>query len=152
MGRAGRAATCWIHIGNSCQLSVLSCQYNWKILVGTPKKLIFDALDGKLFIAVLVDVNRYYAGPKGGSTMKDPTTIQEIVQRLEKLTLGQQRQVLDFTLELSGESSRGISGKELLEFAAGLFPPEDIQQIKQAIEEDCGHVNASEWQKQYTHT
>ncbi|MCG9133799.1 hypothetical protein J5I95_19190 [Candidatus Poribacteria bacterium] len=84
--------------------------------------------------------------------MENSTTIQEIVKQLEKLTPGQQRQVLEFTLELSGESPKGISGKELLEFAAGLFPPEDIEQIKQAIEEDCGHVNASEWQKQYTHT
>ncbi|RKU37187.1 hypothetical protein C6496_10590 [Candidatus Poribacteria bacterium] len=68
--------------------------------------------------------------------MENPTTIQEIVQRLDKLTPGQQRQVLDFTLELSGESPKGISGKELVEFAAGLFPPEDIEEIKQAIEED----------------
>ena len=40
--------------------------------------------------------------------MDNSTTIQEIVERLEKLTLGQQRQVLDFTLELSGESPKGI--------------------------------------------
>ena len=66
--------------------------------------------------------------------MEKSTTIQEIVERLEKLTLGQQRQVLDFALELSGESPKGISGKELLEFAAGLFPPEDLAEIKRAIE------------------
>ena len=77
--------------------------------------------------------------------MDNSTTIQEIVQRLEKLTLGQQRQVLDFTLELSGESPKGIPLPELLEFAAGLFPPEDLEEIKQAIEEDCGQVNESEW-------
>ena len=59
--------------------------------------------------------------------MEKSTTIQEIVQRLEKLTLGQQRQVLDFTLELSGESPKGIPLPELLEFAAGLFPPEDLK-------------------------
>jgi len=67
--------------------------------------------------------------------MKKSTTIQEIVQRLNKLTPGQQRQVLDFTLEVSGEAPKGISGKELVKFAAGLFPPEDIEEIKQAIEE-----------------
>ena len=77
--------------------------------------------------------------------MEELTTIQEIVEQLEKLTLGQQRQVLDFALELSGESPKGISGKELVEFAAGLFPPEDIEQIRRAIEEDCGQVDASEW-------
>ena len=77
--------------------------------------------------------------------MEKSTTIQEIVQRLENLSPGKQRQVLDFTLELSGESPEGIPLQELLEFAAGLFPPEDLEEIKQAIEEDCGHVNASEW-------
>ena len=76
--------------------------------------------------------------------MDNSTTIQEIVERLEKLTLGQQRQVLDFTLELSGESPKGIPLQELLEFAAGLFPPEDLEEIKQAIEEDCGQVDESE--------
>ena len=77
--------------------------------------------------------------------MEKSTTIQEIVERLEKLTLGQQRQVLDFALELSGESPKGIPLQELLEFAAGLFPPEDLEEIKQAIEEDCGQVDESEW-------
>ncbi len=77
--------------------------------------------------------------------MENTTTIQEIIQRLEKLSPGKQRQVLDFTLELSGESPKGISGKELLEFASGLFPPEDIEQIKRAIEEDCGQIDESEW-------
>ena len=78
--------------------------------------------------------------------MDNSTTIQEIVERLEKLTLGQQRQVLDFTLELSGESPKGISVQELLEFTAGLFPPEDLEQIKQAIEEDCGMASLSQGQ------
>ena len=77
--------------------------------------------------------------------MEKSTTIQEIVQQLENLSPGQQRQVLDFTLELSGESPKGISLQELREFAAGLFSPEDLEQIKRAIEEDCGQIDASEW-------
>ena len=76
--------------------------------------------------------------------MEHSTTIQEIVERLEKLSPGQQRQILDFTLELSGESPKGIPLQELLEFV-GLFPPEDLDEIKQAIEEDCGQVDESEW-------
>ncbi len=77
--------------------------------------------------------------------MEESTTIQEIMQRLENLSPGKQRQVLDFTLELSGESPKGIPLQELLEFAAGLFPPEDLEEIKQAIEEDCGQVDESKW-------
>ena len=77
--------------------------------------------------------------------MENPITIQEIVERLKNLSPGKQRQVLDFTLELSGESPKGIPLQELIEFAAGLFPPEDLEEIKQAIEEDCGQVDESEW-------
>ena len=62
--------------------------------------------------------------------MENTTTIQEIVQRLENLSPGKQRQVLDFTLEVSGESPKGIPLQELIEFAAGLFPPEDLEKIK----------------------
>ena len=42
--------------------------------------------------------------------MENPTTLQEIVQRLENLSPGKQRQVLDFTLELSGEISKRYIG------------------------------------------
>lgn len=62
--------------------------------------------------------------------MEKSTTIQEIVQRLENLSPGKQRQVLDSPLELSGESPKGIPLQELIEFAAGLFPPEDLEKIK----------------------
>ena len=76
--------------------------------------------------------------------MEKSTTIQEIVQQLENLSLGQQRQVLDFALKLSGESPKGIPLQELLEFV-GMFPPEDLEEIKQAIEEGCEQVYKSEW-------
>ena len=76
--------------------------------------------------------------------MENSTTIQEIVERLDKLTPGQQKHILNSILSLLGEPIRGTSGKELLKFA-GLFPPEDLEQIKQAIEEDCGQIDVSEW-------
>ncbi len=76
--------------------------------------------------------------------MENSTTIQEIIERLDKLTPVQQKQVLNQILSFLGEPIRGIPGKELLKFV-GLFPPEDIEEIKQAIEEGCGKVDASEW-------
>jgi len=76
--------------------------------------------------------------------MKNPTTIQEIVQRLENLSPGQQQEVLDFTMELSGELPEGTSIKEFIKFA-GTIPLEDLEEMKQAIEEDCERVHASEW-------
>lgn len=76
--------------------------------------------------------------------METPTTIQEIVRRLENLSPGKQRQVLDFVLELSGELPAGTPLKELLKFA-GTIPLEDLEQMKQAIEEGCEQVYESEW-------
>ena len=76
--------------------------------------------------------------------MKNPTTIQEIVQRLENLSPRQQQEVLDFTMELSGELPEGTSIKEFIKFA-GTIPLKDLEEMKQAIEEDCEQVHASEW-------
>ncbi len=76
--------------------------------------------------------------------MENPTTIQKIVQRLENLSPGQQQEILDFTMELSGELPEGTSIKEFLKFA-GTIPLEDLEEMKQAIEEDCEQVHASEW-------
>lgn len=76
--------------------------------------------------------------------MENPTTIQEIVQRLDKLTPMQQKQILNSVLSFLGEPIRGTPGKELLKFV-GLFPPEDIEEIKRAIEEDCEQIDESEW-------
>jgi hypothetical protein len=76
--------------------------------------------------------------------VENSTTIQEIVERLDKLNPWQQKQILNYVLSFLGEPIRGTPGKELLKFV-GLFPPEDLEQIKRAIEEDCGKIDASEW-------
>ena len=68
--------------------------------------------------------------------MEHATMIQEIVKRLDRLTSMQQKQILNTVLSFLGEPVRGSSGKEMLKFV-GLFPPEDLEQIKRAIKEDC---------------
>ena len=77
--------------------------------------------------------------------MDNSTIIQEIVEQLEKLTLGQQRQVLDFALELSGELSKRYPGEKLLQFA-GTISKEDLEIMKQTIEEGCGMASLSQGQ------
>lgn len=76
--------------------------------------------------------------------MENLTTIQEISQRLKVLPLEQQRQVLDFILELSGEPPKQYPGKNLLQFV-GTISKEDLEIMKQTIEEGCGQVDESEW-------
>jgi hypothetical protein len=76
--------------------------------------------------------------------MENSTTIQEIIKRLKTLSLEQQRQVSDFMLELSGEPPKQYPGKNLLQFV-GTISPEDLEIMKQAIEEGGEQVNESEW-------
>ena len=65
----------------------------------------------------------------------------ELLTRLEKLSPLQQKQVLDYTRDLLGEPRQLTPGKNLLQFA-GAISPEDLEIMKQAIEEGCGQVNA----------
>lgn len=76
--------------------------------------------------------------------MNHSTTIQEIIERLETFSPILQKQVLDFTLELSDKMPEGASIHEFLKFS-GTIPSEDLKQMKQAIEEGCEQVYASEW-------
>ena len=68
----------------------------------------------------------------------------ELLEQMEKLTPLQQKQVLDFALELSGELSKRYPGKNLLQFA-GTISKEDLEIMKQTIEEGCEQVDESEW-------
>ena len=66
---------------------------------------------------------------------------QELLERIETLTPGQQKQVLNYTRQLLGERPKGTPGREMLKFV-GLFPPEDLEDMKRAIEEEWGPVRA----------
>ena len=77
--------------------------------------------------------------------MENSTTIQEIIQRLEKLTPMQQKQILNSVLSFLGEPIRLSSGKNLLQFA-GTISREDLEIMKQTIEEGCGMASLSQEQ------
>lgn len=62
--------------------------------------------------------------------------ITEVVQEMEKLPDDLQRQVLEFTKRLSASVPRGVPGKNLLRFV-GTIPADELQQMRQAIEQDC---------------
>ena len=76
--------------------------------------------------------------------MNNASTIQEIVKRLETFPPILQKQVLDFTLKLEHEIPEGAPIHEFLKFS-GTIQSEDLEQMKQAIEEGCEQVYASEW-------
>ena len=70
---------------------------------------------------------------------------QELLKQIEKLTSMQQKQVLNFALELTGELSKRYPGEKLLKFA-GTISKEDLEIMKQTIEEGCGMASLSQGQ------
>ncbi|NDJ17900.1 hypothetical protein [Myxacorys almedinensis] len=72
------------------------------------------------------------------------SVIDEIIERLKVMPQHLQWQVLEFTRTLSRTKVRGIAGKQLLRFA-GSIPPDDLQLIREAIEQDCEQVDVNEW-------
>ena len=70
---------------------------------------------------------------------------QKLLEEIEKLTPPQQKRVLDFALELSGELSKRYPGEKLIELV-GTISPEDLEIMKQAIEEGCGMASLSQGQ------
>ncbi len=71
--------------------------------------------------------------------MHNSSTIRDILELLETFPPNLQRQVLDFTLQLSDEMPEGAPIHEFLKFS-GTIPSEDLEQMKQAIEEGCEQV------------
>lgn len=62
------------------------------------------------------------------------TTFQEIVEKLATIPPNLQRQVLVYMSELSDDIPEGTPIQEFLELA-GTIPFEELEQMKQAIEE-----------------
>jgi len=65
---------------------------------------------------------------------------EEIVEQLDKLPVGLQKRVLDFTQALILSMPKGLSGKDLKKFV-GIISPEDAKAIEKAIEEGCEQVD-----------
>jgi hypothetical protein len=70
--------------------------------------------------------------------------ITQIVQQTEALPANLQQQVLDFVRELAAFVQRGVPGEKLVQFA-GTIPADDLQLMRQAIEDDCEQVDWHEW-------
>jgi hypothetical protein len=68
----------------------------------------------------------------------------EISEKLDMLLAEDQRKVLDFARALAERKTRGVKGSDLLPFTQG-FSKEDLEVMRQAVEEDCERVDLSEW-------
>ncbi len=70
--------------------------------------------------------------------------ITKVVEQLETLPATLQQQVLEFIQTLKASTPPGVPGRQLLRFA-GAIPADDLQLMRQAIEEGCEQVDMNEW-------
>ncbi len=72
------------------------------------------------------------------------TVIDKVIEQLKSLPYELQWRVLEFTRALALSVPRGVPGQQLLRFA-GVIPFDDVQQMRQAIEQGCEQVDVNEW-------
>ncbi len=70
--------------------------------------------------------------------------IDEVVEQLKIMPQPLQRQVLDFVRSLVKVDVRGTPGQQLLRFA-GSIPSDDLQLMREAIEQDCERIDVDGW-------
>jgi hypothetical protein len=69
---------------------------------------------------------------------------KEISDLLQRLPESEQQKVLEFARELADVRLHGVPGSDLISFG-GAINPDDLQQMRDAIESGCEAVNLSEW-------
>ncbi|NET59917.1 MAG: hypothetical protein F6K47_28340 [Symploca sp. SIO2E6] len=70
--------------------------------------------------------------------------IDEVIEQLRAMPQDLQWQVLEFARTLVKVEVRGTPGTQLLPFA-GSIPPDDLQLMREAIEQGCEQVDINEW-------
>jgi len=70
--------------------------------------------------------------------------IDEVVEQLKVMPQNLQWQVLEFVRALVNAEVRGTPRQQLLRFV-GSIPPDDLQLMRAAIEQDCERVDVDEW-------
>lgn len=76
--------------------------------------------------------------------MSNAVLEKEILDQMGRLSLEQLQRVLDFISNLAGRRPAGVPGKELLVFA-GAIDRQDLDAMKQAIEDGCETVDLNGW-------
>jgi hypothetical protein len=74
--------------------------------------------------------------------MADSPLEQELISRIQRMSVDQQRKLLSFAQQIQHELPAGIPGEVLIERARRInFPKDDLAEIAKAIEEDCGRID-----------
>ena len=73
-----------------------------------------------------------------------PAVKSQILEDLERLSPEGQQQAADLVHRLVTPTPAGTPGRELLPFV-GILDAESAREMRAAIEEGCGRVDADEW-------
>jgi hypothetical protein len=78
--------------------------------------------------------------------IEDIVSNRELIARINALSGDALRKVQEFIESLAENqpASGGEAGSNLVKFA-GLFPKEDLEEIKSVIEEDCERIDTESW-------
>ena len=74
----------------------------------------------------------------------DISIVEKVVEQLKALPQELQWRVLEFTRALAVSTPHGVSGVQLLRFA-GAIALDDVNIMRQAIEQGCEQVDVNEW-------
>jgi hypothetical protein len=69
--------------------------------------------------------------------------IDEVIEQLRAMPQDLQGRVLEFARTLVRSQVRGTPGQQLLRFAVSI-PPDDLQLMREAIEQGCEQVDSNE--------
>ncbi|AFY71367.1 hypothetical protein Pse7367_3119 [Thalassoporum mexicanum PCC 7367] len=72
------------------------------------------------------------------------STIDLVVEQLRDLPEPLQKQVLDYARLLADQKGKSTSGQNLLPLV-GSIPDDDLQLMKEAIEQDCERIDFNKW-------
>jgi hypothetical protein len=70
--------------------------------------------------------------------------LDKVIEQLKVLPYELQWRVLEFTRALVLSAPHGVPGQQFLHFA-GTISPDDLQQMREVIEQGCEQVDANEW-------
>ncbi|MEH2248818.1 hypothetical protein [Nostoc sp.] len=74
----------------------------------------------------------------------DTSILARLIEELKVMPEDLQYRVLEFARALIGLQIHGVPGRKLLNFA-GTISPNDIQLMREAIEQGCEQVDIDKW-------
>jgi len=104
-----------------------------------PLKNAFCAKDGRM------DLAAGFCYDAGQEARMNTPVVGKVIEQVRALPVELQWRVLEFTRALAASVPHGVPGRQLVRFS-GIVPPDDVRQMRRAIENGCEAVDPTGWQ------